>query len=119
MTPTIADIVEYVAERYGVTSDDLTGPRRARRLSEPRQRAYALAREVTGRSLPAIAAAFGGRDHTTILHGIRADKARRTPGTDAELIFSAEATALRCGPVFRTSRRPAAGFRSVRAGTGQ
>jgi len=50
---------------------DLLSARRTRSLARPRQVAMALAKELTEHSLPEIGEAFGGRDHTTVLHGCR------------------------------------------------
>lgn len=66
----IAAVQETVARECGVTVADLRGPRRMRRIAHPRQIAMALARELTGASLPEIGRQFG-RDHTTVLHGCR------------------------------------------------
>jgi len=50
---------------------DLLSPRRTRTITRPRQIAMALAKELTTHSLPEIGDAFGGRDHTTVLHACR------------------------------------------------
>jgi chromosomal replication initiator protein len=67
----IAEIQERVAEHFGIWLGEMRSGRRFRRVARPRQVAMYLARELTGRSLPAIGRAFGGRDHTTILHALR------------------------------------------------
>jgi chromosomal replication initiator protein len=66
----IDQIIEVVADFYGVPAEALRGPRRNKELVYPRQVAMYLAREETGASLPQIGEAFGGRDHTTVLYGI-------------------------------------------------
>ena len=58
-----------VADYYGITVEDLTGPSRSRRVSRPRQLAMYLSREETDASLPRIGRALGNRDHTTVMYG--------------------------------------------------
>lgn len=62
------NIREVVAEYYGVPVKDLLGKKRARPIVRPRQMAMALVRELTQDSFPEIGQAFGGRDHTTVIH---------------------------------------------------
>ncbi len=69
--PDVSAIVKRVAVAYGVTEADLLGPSRLRGVLRARQVAMYLARELTGLSLPRLGAAFGGRDHTTVLHACR------------------------------------------------
>jgi chromosomal replication initiator protein len=54
-----------------VRLSDLIGPKRVRTIARPRQIAMYLAKQLTPRSLPEIGRRFGGRDHTTIMHGVR------------------------------------------------
>ncbi len=68
---TIDNIQKTVAEYYKIKVADLLSKRRNRSISRPRQMAMALAKELTSHSLPEIADAFGGRDHTTVLHACR------------------------------------------------
>ena len=68
---TIDNIQKTVAEYYKIRSSDLLSNRRSRSITRPRQVAMALSKELTNHSLPEIGDAFGGRDHTTILHGCR------------------------------------------------
>lgn len=70
-TITIENIQKTVAEYYKIRTSDLLSNRRSRSITRPRQLAMALSKELTNHSLPEIGAAFGGRDHTTILHGCR------------------------------------------------
>lgn len=65
---TIDNIQKTVAEYYKIRLADLLSKRRSRSIARPRQVAMALARELTNHSLPEIGDAFGGRDHTTVLH---------------------------------------------------
>jgi chromosomal replication initiator protein len=68
---TIENIQKTVAEYYKVKIADLLSKRRSRSVTRPRQMAMALAKELTNHSLPEIGDAFGGRDHTTVLHACR------------------------------------------------
>ena len=70
-TITIENIQKTVAEYYKIRSSDLLSNRRTRSITRPRQLAMALSKELTNHSLPEIGEAFGGRDHTTVLHGCR------------------------------------------------
>ena len=65
---TIENIQKTVAEYYKLRVADLLAERRSRSIARPRQVAMALAKELTNHSLPEIGDAFGGRDHTTVLH---------------------------------------------------
>lgn len=67
----LSNIQKTVADYYQLKLADLLSPRRTRSLARPRQVAMALAKELTEHSLPEIGEAFGGRDHTTVLHGCR------------------------------------------------
>lgn len=68
---TVPNIQKTVADYYQVRLSDLLSKRRVRSLARPRQVAMALAKELTEHSLPEIGEAFGGRDHTTVLHACR------------------------------------------------
>jgi chromosomal replication initiator protein len=68
---TIVNIQKTVAEYYKMRTADLLSSKRSRSIARPRQVAMALAKELTKHSLPEIGAAFGGRDHTTVLHATR------------------------------------------------
>lgn len=68
---TIENIQKTVAEYYKIRISDLSSARRSRSITRPRQLAMALAKELTNHSLPEIGEAFGGRDHTTVLHACR------------------------------------------------
>jgi chromosomal replication initiator protein len=67
----IENIQKTVAEYYKIRTFDLLSKRRSRSVTRPRQIAMALAKELTNHSLPEIGNAFGGRDHTTVLHACR------------------------------------------------
>lgn len=68
---TIENIQKTVAAYYKIRVADLLSKRRSRSVTRPRQMAMALAKELTSHSLPEIGDAFGGRDHTTVLHACR------------------------------------------------
>jgi chromosomal replication initiator protein len=68
---TIENIQKTVADYYKIPVSDLLSSRRLRTLSRPRQIAMALTKELTDLSLPEVGEAFGGRDHTTVLHACR------------------------------------------------
>ena len=67
----IDNIQRTVAEYYKIKVADLLSKRRTRTVTRPRQVAMALAKELTNHSLPEIGDAFGGRDHTTVLHACK------------------------------------------------
>ncbi len=74
---TVENIQKTVAEYYKIRIADLLSKRRSRSIARPRQVAMALAKELTNHSLPEIGDAFGGRDHTTVLHACKRVKALR------------------------------------------
>ena len=74
---TIDNIQKTVAEYFKIRISDVLSKRRSRSIARPRQIAMALAKELTRHSLPEIGDAFGGRDHTTVLHACRRIKALR------------------------------------------
>ena len=80
---TIDNIQKVVADYYQMKLSDLLSKRRTRSVARPRQVAMALAKELTSHSLPEIGEAFGGRDHTTVLHACR--KIKELQGADREV----------------------------------
>jgi chromosomal replication initiator protein len=80
---TIPNIQKTVADYYQLRLADLLSKRRSRSVARPRQMAMSLAKELTEHSLPEIGDAFGGRDHTTVLHGCRTIRDMRE--TDGKL----------------------------------
>ncbi len=74
---TIENIQKTVAEYFKIRVADLLSKRRTRSVTRPRQIAMSLAKELTNHSLPEIGDAFGGRDHTTVLHALRRIKLLR------------------------------------------
>lgn len=67
---TTEGIMEVVADHYSIKVADMKSKRRTRNITFPRQVAMYLIRQMTDRSLPEIGEAFGGRDHTTVIHAI-------------------------------------------------
>ena len=67
----VENIQKTTAEYYNIKMSDILSKRRSRSVARPRQIAMTLAKELTNHSLPEIGDAFGGRDHTTVLHGYR------------------------------------------------
>ncbi|MDZ4136432.1 MAG: chromosomal replication initiator protein DnaA [Paracoccaceae bacterium] len=80
---TIEEIQRKVAEHYNIRLSDMIGPKRVRTIARPRQIAMYLSKHLTPRSLPEIGRRFGGRDHTTIMHGVR--KVEELMSTDSQL----------------------------------
>ncbi len=80
---TIENIQKTVAEYYKLRVHDFLSARRSRSIARPRQVAMSLAKELTNHSLPEIGDAFGGRDHTTVLHANR--KIAELRETDARI----------------------------------
>ncbi|MGB1207709.1 MAG: chromosomal replication initiator protein DnaA, partial [Paracoccaceae bacterium] len=81
----IEEIQRRVADHYNIRISDLVGPRRLRSLARPRQVAMWLCKTLTSRSLPEIGRRFGGRDHTTVMHGVkRIDELRLQDAAIAE-----------------------------------
>ena len=70
-TVTVEDIQRFVSNYYSIRLADLHSPKRSKAIALPRQVAMFLAKELTTQSLPEIGRSFGGRDHTTVLHGVR------------------------------------------------
>ena len=68
---TVEEIQRKVSEHYNIRLSDMIGPKRMRTIARPRQIAMYLAKHLTTRSLPEIGRRFGGRDHTTVMHGVR------------------------------------------------
>lgn len=80
----IENIQKTVAEYYKIKLADLLSKRRSRSVARPRQVAMAIAKELTNHSLPEIGDAFGGRDHTTVLHACRKIQELRETQQDIE-----------------------------------
>ena len=81
---TIDNIQRSVAEYYKIKMGDMLSKRRNRSVARPRQVAMSLSKELTNHSLPEIGDAFGGRDHTTVLHACRQISKLRQTTSDIE-----------------------------------
>ncbi len=84
---TVEEIQRKVSEHYNIRLSDMIGPpKRVRTIARPRQVAMYLAKHMTSRSLPEIGRRFGGRDHTTVMHGgvKRIDELKATDNQIAE-----------------------------------
>lgn len=68
---TMDEIQKRVAEHFQIRLSDMSSARRSRTVARPRQIAMYLSKQLTSRSLPEIGRAFGGRDHTTVIHAVR------------------------------------------------
>lgn len=68
---TVEEIQRRVSEHYNIRLSELIGPKRVRNFARPRQVAMYLCKQLTSRSLPEIGRRFGGRDHTTVMHGVK------------------------------------------------
>ena len=79
----VPNIQKTVADYYQLRLQELMSKRRTRSIARPRQMAMALAKDLTEQSLPEIGEAFGGKDHTTVLHACR--KIRELIETDSKL----------------------------------
>ena len=85
---TIDNIQKTVAEYYKIKIADLLSKRRSRSVARPRQIAMALSKELTNHSLPEIGDAFGGRDHTTVIHACRKVKSLQVELNDIKEDYS-------------------------------
>jgi chromosomal replication initiator protein len=80
---TVEDIQQRICEAFGVSIDELLSTSRAAPVTWPRQVAMYLARELTDQTLPAIGRAFGGRNHTTVLHACKRTAERMATDREA------------------------------------
>jgi chromosomal replication initiator protein len=92
---TIDNIQRTVAEYYKIKVSEMYSKKRSRLIARPRQIAMALAKELTPLSLPDIGEAFGGRDHTTVLHACRKVAELRTTNSDITRDFNSLLQVLR------------------------
>ena len=82
---TVEEIQRRVSEHYNIRLSDMIGPKRLRSYARPRQVAMYLSKQLTSRSLPEIGRRFGGRDHTTVMHGVRRiEELKQSDGQIAE-----------------------------------
>jgi chromosomal replication initiator protein len=80
---TVEEIQRRVSEHYNIRLSEMIGPKRVRTYARPRQMAMYLAKHMTSRSLPEIGRRFGGRDHTTVMHGVR--RIEELKATDSQI----------------------------------
>jgi chromosomal replication initiator protein len=82
---TVEEIQRKVSDHYNIRLSDMIGPKRVRNYARPRQVAMYLCKQLTSRSLPEIGRRFGGRDHTTVMHGVkRIEELKQQDGQIAE-----------------------------------
>lgn len=93
---TIDNIQRSVAEYYKIKMGDMLSKRRNRSIARPRQVAMSLSKELTNHSLPEIGDAFGGRDHTTVLHAVKQIKKLRHSSVDIEEDYDNLLRSLSC-----------------------
>jgi len=91
----IDNIQKTVADYYKIKVSEMYSKKRSRNIARPRQVAMALAKELTHLSLPDIGEAFGGRDHTTVLHACRKIAALKTTNHDITRDFDSLLKVLR------------------------
>jgi chromosomal replication initiator protein len=92
---TVDAIQKTVAEYYKIKLSDMHSKKRSRDIARPRQVAMTLAKELTQLSLPNIGDAFGGRDHTTVLHACKTINEMRTSNPDIAHDYDALLSMLR------------------------
>ncbi len=81
----VEEIQRQVSDHFNIRLSDMIGPKRVRNFARPRQIAMYLCKQLTSRSLPEIGRRFGGRDHTTVMHGVkRIEELRVQDGQIAE-----------------------------------
>lgn len=85
---TLDQIIKTTCEYYNIRQADITGASRARAVARPRQMAMYLSKTLTTRSYPEIARKLGGRDHTTVLYGVR--KIEELMSLDSQIAEDAE-----------------------------
>ena len=85
---TLDQIIKSTCEYYNIRQADITGSSRARAVARPRQMAMFLSKTLTSRSYPEIARKLGGRDHTTVLYGVR--KIEELMAVDSQIAEDAE-----------------------------
>jgi chromosomal replication initiator protein len=91
----VDNIQKTVADYYKIKVSEMYSKKRTRNVARPRQVAMALAKELTSLSLPDIGDAFGGRDHTTVLHACRKISSLRSANTDITRDFNSLLKVLR------------------------
>jgi chromosomal replication initiator protein len=85
---TLDQIIKVTCDYYHIRQADITGTSRARAVARPRQMVMYLSKTLTTRSYPEIARKLGGRDHTTVLYGVR--KIEELMAVDSQIAEDAE-----------------------------
>ena len=80
----ISEIQRQVAQHFNIRIDDMHSKRRSKNIVHPRQVAMYLAKHLTSSSYPEIGQKFGGRDHTTVMHGV--SKIEKAMNEDASIV---------------------------------
>jgi chromosomal replication initiator protein len=111
----LSEITDIVAEAFGVPVSDIIGPQRLREYVVPRHVAYYLAHELGYFSMPQIGRHFGGRDHTTVLHGIRRVRSKWLSQYRTEIEAASDALQASQTTTFVRRDTTALVFRSGRA----
>lgn len=83
----VDNIQKTVADYYRIKLADMLSKKRTRNLTRPRQIAMALSREMTSMSLPEIGQAFGGKDHSTVIHACKAVESLRAEDSNTDLDY--------------------------------
>jgi chromosomal replication initiator protein len=94
----LEDILATVAAAFGLKVSDLTGPSRLRQAAWPRRVAMFLARELTRQTTTEIGAAFGGRDHSTVIHALKKINTELKLPTQAKLVENIKRTIMMSRP---------------------
>lgn len=115
--PSIAAIQRAVCEQFGMRPANMTDGNRALWAARPRQVAMYLARRMTPQSLPQIGKAFGGRNHTTVLHAVEIIAQLRERDRDLDAAIEAVSKTVLGDPAPRIDERSfeagyIAGFRA-------
>jgi chromosomal replication initiator protein len=99
----VRTIQQAVEDHYGLTAGAMRSARRDRFVARPRQLAMYLARRLAGRTLPEIGRLFGDRDHTTVIHAVRAIEALRLSDPAVERDLAALCARLTTPALMATS----------------
>jgi chromosomal replication initiator protein len=95
----VTDIQAAVCRHYRLKPMDMVTARRSRHIARPRQVAMFLAKQLTPQSLPAIGRMFGGRDHTTVMHALKAVEERYHSDPELRSVVDSLSVALLIQPV--------------------
>lgn len=98
--PDIQNIIDIISKHYGVSTEELRSKKRIRKIAHPRQIGFYLARQLTDASFPQIGIAFGGKDHSTVMHGVKrvAESLKTDDKLKMELMFIQRNLIIPSGP---------------------